>query len=362
MENRIILLIDMDYFFAQIEERSNPRFKGLPVVIGADPKGGSGRGVVSTANYIARKFGIHSALPISRAYRLCPDAIFLPPDMELYLKVSGEIMEIIKKYSFRGIPSKSEGLPLGFEQVSLDEAYLDISFLKDYKKAEELARSLKKEILEKENLTATVGIGPNKMIAKMAAGKAKPDGLMVINPKEAKDFLEPLDIDDMPGVGPKTAAKLRALGICRIGDVKKLSGSDLKNIFGKWGELICERAQGIDEREVFPHEAAKSIGRDYTFEKDTRESKIIFGIFDELIKDLCRKIKEEKIRFKTITVVCRFSGFETHTKSKTLKNFIKSCSILKKEAKNMLLRFLLENPKYIRLIGVRISSFSEKIN
>ena len=161
---RIILHIDMDYFFAQIEERENPQFKEKPVVVGADPRGGRGRGVVSTANYEARKYGIHSALPISKAYQLCPNAIFLPVNMELYQKVSENIMEIIKKYS-----------PV-FEQVSLDEAYLDISltFLQKewgYQKAEKLAKKLKKEILEKEKLTSTIGIGPNKLIAKIASEK-----------------------------------------------------------------------------------------------------------------------------------------------------------------------------------------------
>jgi len=222
---RIILHIDMDYFFAQIEERENPKFRGKPVVVGADPKGGQGRGVVSTANYIAREYGIHSALPISKAYQLCPKAIFLPVNMELYQKVSERIMDIIKKYLPCSIPSGSEGLLRGspiFEQVSLDEAYLDLSYIfhdrekctirEGWEKAKELAKKLKKEILEKEKLTSTIGIGPNKMIAKIACEKAKPNGLLVIKPNQVKEFLEPLDIEDLPGIGPKTAEKLRAIG------------------------------------------------------------------------------------------------------------------------------------------------------
>ena len=364
---RIILHIDMDYFFAQVEERENPRFKGKPVVVGADPKGGRGRGVVSTANYEARKYGIHSAMPISKAYELCPDAIFLPVNMELYQKVSEKIMEIIKKYSKT------------WEIVSLDEAYLDLSHIfydrekcgigEIWERVEKLAKKLKKEILEKEKLTCTVGIGPNKLIAKMAAEKAKPNGLLVIKPKQIKEFLEPLDIDDLPGIGPKTAEKLRVSGVNKIKELKRLSKSRLKEMFGIVGETIYERARGVDERPfistlrfarvideepVSSEEIIKSIGKQITFEKDTRDSEIIFGNFEKMIKEVHDELKENNFSFKTITVICRFQGFETHTKSKTLKELTNNFAILKKEAKKLLLRFMIENPKLIRLIGLRV--------
>lgn len=339
---RIILHLDMDYFFAQIEERENPRFKGKPVIVGADPKKGRGRGVVSTCNYEARKYGIRSAMPISKAYKFCPEAIFLPTDMEFYQQVSERIMEIIKEYS----PT--------FEQVSLDEAYLDISFLRNHTKARNFAQKLKKEIFKKEKLTATVGIGPNKLIAKMACEKAKPNGLSTIKPARVKEFLNPLDIEELPGIGPKTAEKLRALKINKIRELKKLSKSKLKNMLGIVGETIYEKARGIDTEQVSPEEIVKSIGREHTFERDTRDSKIIFETFDEIIEDVYQRLLENNFKFKTITVVCRFSGFETHTKSKTLKNPIQDLEILKKEAKKLLLKFLMENPKLIRLVGLRI--------
>ena len=359
----------MDAFFAAVEERENPHFKGKPVVVGADPKGGKGRGVVSTANYEARKYGIHSAMPISIAYKLCPQAIFLPVDMELYQRVSEEIMKIIKKYSSN------------WEIVSLDEAYLDLSFLislktkplptdylnqrsrflvekrlldRGYKKAENLAKKLKKEILKKEELTATIGIGPNKLIAKMACEKAKPDGLRIVKPPQVKKFLNPLDIKKLPGIGPKTAEKLRTIGIHKIRELQKLSKVKLKNIFGVVGETIYERARGIDEREVTSEEIIKSIGKEHTFEKDTRDPEIIFETFDEIIEDVYQRLLANNFLFKTITVICRFSGFETHTKSKTLKNPTNDLEILKSEAKKLLLKFLLENKKLIRLIGLRI--------
>jgi len=392
---RIILHIDMDYFFAQIEERENPQFKGKPVVVGADPKGGEGRGVVSTANYKARKYGIHSALPISKAYELCPEAIFLPVNMELYEKVFENIMNIIKKYSPK------------WEIVSLDEAYLDLSFLKSYQNAEDLAKKLKKEIFEKEKLTSTVGIGPNKLIAKMAAKKAKPgsriltgsaeggteigkalskfhyrakpDGLLIIKPNQVKNFLELLDIEDLPGIGPKTGVRIRqSLSLAspqirsrefrgprissehylaapvRIKDLKRLSKRELIELLGVVGERIYERARGIDEQELTSEEIIKSVGKEYTFERDTRDPEIIFKAFEKIIKDVHYELTSNRFSFKTITVICRFTGFETHTKSKTLKKSTSDLEVLKKESKKLLLKFLIENPKLIRLIGLRV--------
>ena len=324
------------------EERENPQFKGKPVVVGADPKGGRGRGVVSTANYEARKYGIKSGMPISKAYQLCPNAIFLPVNIELYEKVSDEIMEIVKKYSSV------------YEIVSLDEAYLDISFCKNWKEAENLGRKLKKEIFEKEKLTCTVGIGPNKTIAKLATEKAKPNGLRVVRPEEVEKFLDPLDVDDLPGIGPKTAEKLRKIGINKIFELKKLSKEKLKKMFGKVGERIWERARGIDEEPVSSEEVIKSIGRQITFERDTRNPRLIFGTFEKLIKEIYDELIENNFSFRTITVICRYKGFETHTKSKTLKESSKDFEILKKESKKLLLKFFLENKKPIRLIGLRV--------
>lgn len=335
----------MDAFFAQIEERENPQFKGKPVVVGADPKGGKGRGVVSTANYIARKYGIHSAMPISKAYELCPEAIFLPVNVELYQKVSERIMKIIKKYSPK------------FEIISLDEAYLDLSFLESYKRTKSLAKKLKKKILEKEKLTSTIGIGSNKTVAKMATNEAKPDGLSVIRQNQVEKFLNPLDIEKLPGIGPKTAEKLRKLKINKIKELKKLSKSKIQELFGKVGLTIYERVRGVDKTEVSPEEIIKSIGKEKTFEKDTKDPKTIFSTFDKIIKDVYQELLENQLNFKTITVICRYSGFETHTKSKTLGKPTQDLDILKKEAKKLLLKFLIENPKLIRLLGLRISNW-----
>jgi DNA polymerase IV (DinB-like DNA polymerase) len=352
MKKRIILHVDMDYFFAQIEERENPQFKGKPVVVGADPKEGKGRGVVSTCNYLARKYGIKSGMPISKAYQLCPDAIFLPVNIELYQKVSDEIMGIVKKYSPK------------YEIVSLDEAYLDLSHIfrdrekvsteKAWVEAKKIGENLKKEIFEKEKLTCTVGIGPNKTVAKLAAEKAKPNGLKVVKPEEVKKFLDPLDVDDLPGIGPKTAEKLRAIGINKVFELKKLSKKKLREMFGKVGEYFWERARGIDEEPVSPKEIIKSIGRQITFEKDTRNSRLIFGTFDQIIRETWEELISNNFKFRTITVICRYRGFETHSKSITLKNPTQDLQILKKEAKKLLLKLLFESKKLIRLIGLRL--------
>lgn len=342
---KIILHIDMDYFFAQIEERENPQFRGKPIVVGADPK--KGRGVVSTCNYLARKYGIHSGMPISKAWRLCPEAIFLPVNIEFYKKVSEKIMEIVKKYSPK------------CEIVSLDEAYLDLTEIcgnekKCYQKAENLAKKLKKEIFKKEGLTSTIGIGPNKLVAKIAAQIAKPNGLLIVKPNKVEKFLDPLDIEMIPGIGPKTAQKLREIGINKIGELKKLSKEKLKEMFGKVGEYFFEAARGIDKREVEPERERKSIGRQITFEKDTRDPEVIFNTFEEILKEISRKLAKEKFSFKTIVVLLRTSDFVTRQLSKRLKEASKDFSILKRELKKLLLKFLIKNKKPLRLIGVRL--------
>lgn len=335
--------LDMDAFFAQAEERENPQFKGKPVVVGADPKGGKGRGVVSTANYKAREYGIHSALPISRAYNLCPQAVFLPVNMDLYERTSSKIMKIIKKYSPK------------WEVVSVDEAYLDISFLKNYKEAKKLAEKIKKEIFKKEKLICTIGIGSNKLIAKMATNRGKPDGLLLISPRQVELFLDPLDVQELPGIGPKTAGSLREIGVNKIKELRKISKNKLKDVFGKAGEYMYDKSRGVDKEDVSSEDIVKSIGKEITFEKDTRNSEIIFKAFNNIIRQVYQELEEADFSFKTITVVCRFEGFETHTKSETIKKPSRNLAILRKKAKGLLLKFLVSNFKLIRLVGLRVS-------
>lgn len=373
MLHRIILHLDIDAFFASIEERENPRFKGKPLVVGAEPMEGRGRaasllageprpmgrGVVSTANYEARKYGIHSGMPISKAYQLCPKAIFLPVSGSLYQKSSERIMDIVRHIGGE------------MEQVSLDEAYIDLSNNRaiaqlldeelKWEKAKEIAENLRNEIFEKEKLPCTCGIGPNKMMAKIGCELAKPsladesrraNGIKVITDKEAEALLEPLDIEVIPGVGKKSGAILKSQGIHTVRDAKKMDTISLKHFFGIRGEALYYRLRGIDDEPVVTEREVKSIGKEHTFQEDTRDPEILLSVFEGLLKDVLAELEKAGMECKTVTVVCRLKGFETHTKSKTIEptgNF----AILRREAIKLLLRFIVSYSLPIRLIGIR---------
>jgi DNA polymerase IV (DinB-like DNA polymerase) len=291
-------------------------------------------------------------MPISKAYQLCPQAIFLPPNHEFYEKVSQNIMNIVKKYSPK------------WEIVSLDEAYLDLTqtivkrqpgqlFDDSFEEAEKLAKNLKNEIFKKEKLTSTVGIGPNKLIAKIASQKAKPNGLLVIKPDNLQKFLDPLDIEEIPGIGPKTSAVLRSLGVEKIKDLRELEETKLRELFGKIGEEIAKKAKGIDEEKVSPVELVKSFGKEHTFEKDTRDPEIIFSTLEKIIKEVWEEIVNENFIISGISIRCRFKGFETKSRQKSFKGKLK-LENFEKLAKKLLLELLLKNGKPVRLIGVRV--------
>ena len=360
---RIIAHLDMDAFFAAVEERDNPQFKGLPIVVGADPKEGKGRGVVSTANYLARGYGIKSATPISTAWRMSqgaqdkgnPPAVFLPVNMSRYAEISQKIMKIISRYT-----------PL-VEQVSVDEAYLDMGVNHEIHQAEdhwikaaEIAQKLKEEIKQQEDLTASIGIGPNKLVAKLASDMQKPDGLTVIKEDEVLPKLGALPIRAIPGVGPKTEEKLGEMGVLTVLDLRVLKKEELAEKFGKWGEDIWEKAWGRDESPVAEDPTpAKSIGEQETFQTDTLDSSLIFTLLEELTGRVWERFQESEFKsFKTVTVTVRFEDFETKTRAHTGKKIYKTKSEIKQEAMKLILPFLdaRENPKNksIRLLGVRV--------
>jgi DNA polymerase IV (DinB-like DNA polymerase) len=228
---RTILLVDMDSFFSSIEMVEHPELVGLPVVVGADPKDGTGRGVVSTCSYEAREYGIRSGMPISRAYRLCPDARFLPVDMALYQTVSGRIMKILRSYAYAD----------KFQKVSIDEAFLDVK-ADDFEDAAGIARNIKKEILAKEKLISSIGIGPNKLVAKIASNIQKPDGLTVVTPGEVQEFLDPMPVTKIPGIGKKTETTLKNMGIETIRELRTYNVRKLVSSFGKWGYQMHDLA------------------------------------------------------------------------------------------------------------------------
>jgi nucleotidyltransferase/DNA polymerase involved in DNA repair len=356
---RIVAHIDMDAFFAAVEERDTPRFRGLPLAVGADPEGGHGRGVISTANYKAREYGIHSALPISQAWRLSeaarragkPPVVFLSVDMKKYAAVSERVMAIIRSHA-----------PV-VEEAGIDEAYADLSTTGSYEKAEAVCRAIKKDIQTKERLTASVGLGPNKLIAKIASGENKPDGLTVVREDEAEAFLEPLPVRKMPGIGPKTEAALAAQGITLVRDLKGFSRDDLQERFGKRGLDFYDEVRGRDESPIQEHYEPKSIGEEETFDRDTRDAMLI----GERLKALCQEVMRRFARdgfetFRTVVVKVRFADFETHQHAHTLKNAAGSAAVLEREAWKLLLPFLdsRDNPRRqaIRLVGVRVEKLA----
>lgn len=331
----------MDAFFAAIEERDNPQFKGKPIVVGADPKKGYGRGVVSTANYEARKFGIGSAMPISTAYRLCPAAIFLPVNMKRYAEISDEIMNLAKTFADK------------IEQVSIDECYIELTN-SNHEQAEKVARKIKDKIWETQQLTCSIGVGPNKLIAKMASGQNKPDGLITVLPNQVQMFLDPKSARSIPGIGPKTFEVLQKLNVQTIRDLRKISKEKLIEIFGKHGEGMWEMAQGLDQRVVEEFREIKSVGRQITFEYDTDSPKLIMETIIQLLTEVFEELKERNMFGKTVTVVVRYSNFETHTTQRKESQTL-SFERAKQLATKLLLTYL--KGRKLRLVGVRISDF-----
>lgn len=346
---RVVFHIDMDAFFAAIEERDNPRFRGQPIVVGADPIAGRGRGVVSTANYEARKYGIRSALPISVAYRLCPTAVFLPVDGKRYQRVSKHVMDIIRKYGEK------------MEQVSVDEAYLEVksktqNAKRNYRYAKQIAQEIKRKIWQKERLTCSIGIGPNKLIAKIASGHQKPDGLTVVRPEEAQGFLDPKPAGVLPGIGPKTYSLLQEKwGIVTVFDLRKIKEAELIGVFGKNGIWIRQAARGIDDRPIEEEREIKSIGRQTTFSVDTNDSRIILDAIFGLLQGIFDELNQKNLKGKTLTIIIRYAGFETHTSQESAKN-----DLTLETAKKLCLKLLMpyfEKRRKVRLVGVRVSGF-----
>ena len=342
---RIILHLDMDSFYASIEVREHPDLRGKPVIVGADPKGGSGRGVVATASYEARNFGIRSGMPISRAYARCPEGVYLPPHFPLYIQVSREVMEIVQTYSPH------------FHQVSIDEAFLDISHTGDYRAAEELARRIKEEIREKERLTCSIGVGPSRIVAKIASDFRKPDGLTVVKPDQVREFLAPMPVGKIPGIGKKTGGELDRMGIGTIGD---LMGSDiqlLQSRFGKWGLSMHELAFGRDVREIGGDGASRSVSRETTFGEDTDDPAILLHALDEMTADLHQAVRREHLFFRTLTLKIRYTGFITKTWSRTLPHETDALQTMRDLA-----RALLSSAPHqgtVRLVGIRLSNLKE---
>jgi len=347
--SHFILHCDLDCFFAAVEERDNPKYIGKPIVIGADPKEGKGRGVVSTCNYEARKFGLHSAMPISQAYKRCPHGIYLHPNFEKYHKASKEVMAIVNSYSDM------------FQQVSIDEAYIDITDkCINYKEVRDLAEKLKDEVQKKVGITISIGCASTKSIAKIASDCNKPNGVTVVKPEYIKKFLGPMDITKIPGIGKKSKIYYNKKGIITIGDIINTPFHKMIQMFGKNGEWIYKIVNGFDDREVKEFNGdRKSISKERTFYEDTDDFKVILTKLEELNNKIHKKVIKNKIFYRTVTLKIRLQGFLTYTRSKSFAHHIQDKNKVMRIIVDLLNQFSTMNKK-VRLVGIKLSNLEKK--
>ncbi len=335
---RTILHVDMDAFYASVEQRDRPELRGRPVIVGADPKG---RGVVSAASYEARRFGVHSAMPIGRAARLCPDAAFLPVDMGKYAGVSREVMAILADFT-----------PL-LEPLSIDEAFLDVTGTERlHGDGAAVARTIKSRITTALRLTASVGVAANKFVAKVASDLRKPDGLVVVAPGAEADFLAPLPVSRLWGVGRVTGAGLEAMGVSTIGQLAAVPVAYLETRFGESGRALHDLALGRDDRAVEPFAPPKSMGAEETFGHDHRDVERLAATLREQAERVARELREAGYAGRCVTLKLRFADFSTLTRRHTddptqdgLLIYRRACALLE--------RIPLLQP--VRLIGLSVS-------
>lgn len=337
--------VDMDAFFASIEQREHPEWKGQPVIVG----GLSGRGVVSTASYEARRYGVHSAMPMSRARALCPEGIFVKPHFELYKKTSDEIHQIMLHYA------------AAIEPISLDEAFMDITGMgKQYPTLGAIGRAIKAEIFEKTRLIASAGIAPNKFLAKMASDMDKPDGLTIIPYGREKEILAPLPIRRLWGVGAATERRLTEAGFRTIGDIQRAAPGAVEMAVGSQAALLRALADGIDDRPVRPVREVKSIGDEETYEHDltdTAEIRRRIAIHSDVV---ARRLRKKHLAARTVSLKVRFSSFLTVMRSLSFEE----ATNLQEDIEDAALRLLERIPRTeaVRLTGVTCSNLSPEID
>jgi DNA polymerase-4 len=336
----MIIHIDMDAFYASVEQLDHPEFRGKSVIVG----GQSQRSVVSAANYEARKFGVHSAMPMFQAKQKCPDGIFVSPRMERYKEISRKIMDLLKQFT-----------PL-LEVGSIDEAYMDITGSnKLHGDAIEIGRRIKNIIKETVHLTCSVGIAPNKFLAKVAADMNKPDGLMVIRDDEVQNFIESLPVRKVPGVGKKTERQLKQMGVATLGDINKFSEESLIKRLGKFGRRLKDLSLGTDTSSVEPDSLHKSISSEKTLSEDTQNLEQLKKYLLKQAETVAAGLRKEGVRAKTITLKIKNSDFKLVTKSRTVAAPTSSAESIYIEAERLLDTVLLT--KKVRLIGVGASGF-----
>ncbi|RMG45163.1 MAG: DNA polymerase IV [Candidatus Dadabacteria bacterium] len=332
----------MDAFYASIEQRDFPEYRGKPVVVGGAP---DSRGVVATASYEARKFGIKSAMPASRAYRLCPDAIFIKPRFDVYRHVSRQIMGILREYTDL------------VEPLSLDEAYLDVTNnKKNIPLARDLAHQVKARIFQYTGLTASAGVAPNKFLAKVASDLEKPDGLTVIAPEKVAKFVKKLPVSKVPGIGRVTCSKMNAMGVRTLGDLQKFALEELVQSFGKHGRWYYYAARGVDDRPVKPFRERKSVSCEDTFERDISSLDILREKIIELSGRLNGRLKKLGLSGRTVTLKVTYSDFEKCTRSYTADAPLSADKI--RDSALALLGKTEAGWRAVRLLGVGVSGLA----
>jgi len=337
----MILHVDMDAFYASVEERENPRLKGQPLVVGGDPQA---RGVVAAANYAARKFGIHSAMPMARAMRLCPQLTRIRPRMDLYVQVSSQLREIFFRYT-----------PV-IEPLSLDEAFLEVSGSERlFGSAVEIARRIKSDVREDLSLIASVGVAANKFLAKLASDLGKPDGLLEVPMDRIQEFLDPLPVSRLWGVGSAAHTSLRQLGVHSIADLRRCSPALLQAQLGKWSGQLLELAQGIDHRRVLAHSASKSISHETTFDRDVAEMNTLRSCLFDLTEQVASRARHKGCQGKTVNLKVRYGDFRTLTRSHTLTSPSDNTQILWQCVVAMFEDIVAAQPGPLRLIGMGLS-------
>lgn len=344
---RKIIHIDMDAFFASVEQRDNPQYRGKPLVVGGSPEGRGG--VVAAASYEARKFGVRSAMASKKAKQLCADLIFVKPRFDMYKQVSLQIREIFMRYTDL------------IEPLSLDEAYLDVTEDKqNIGSAIEIAKLIRKAIKDELHLTASAGVSVNKFVAKIASDINKPDGLAFIGPSKIKSFIEKLPVEKFFGVGKVTAGKMKQLGLHTGADIKNLSESEMIRQFGKTGKFYFKIVRGIDDRPVQPNRETKSIGAEDTFRYDLTTLDEMNSELEALADVIYTRVKRYNLKGRTLTVKIKYHDFRLATRSQSFSEPISDYEAILETAKTLLAAAILDNAK-VRLLGISLSNFGEQI-
>ncbi len=339
---RTIFHVDLDAFYVSVEARENPALRGAAVVVGADPEQGKGRGVVITCSYEARRFGLRSGMPISRAWKLCPSAVYLRPNFALYERVSEEVMGTLKQFG-------------EFEQTGIDEAFLDVSGrATSPEEAEQLALVVKRTVRNVHGLSSSIGIGPNKSSAKIASDLHKPDGLTVVPLDSPSAFLAPLPVSVIPGVGKKTQAFLKDHGVETIAQLQAVPGKQLMTWFGKTGVWLWGVAHAQERIPVRARDMPKSLAVERTFREDVHDFGRVHSEAEDAAHELHDRVKQAGVRFRVTGIKIRFTHFETHTRERTLPAYTDSEGVLKENAKDLLEEFA-SRGEGVRLVGVRVS-------